>query len=1350
MTDRDDGLILAILTIVLALFVSPARALAASGPEWLDGHLSHGDSLAKRDFPDKEFLQFIEHSTSSTAELRARATHHSSDAVLHSRTKADSQRGGMQPQMVTSVPAANCQTNGVLAMTNLSISELSGMGTTVTFTIAGGGGDELFDIFSTTNLSGRSVAAAEWTWVDRGRSCMTYTMTNQSSAGSFYLLSVTNDTDHDGLSDAYETLVSKTLVTTNDSDGDLMPDGWEVANGFLPLQNDAADDFDGDDISNLAEYVAGSNPRDAWVIAWGNASAGQCHPPMKDQNFCAIAGGLTHTVALRTNGSVVVWGLGNVGQTNLPATATNIASIASSWQQIVALRSNGTVICWGNTRGLVPNDLTNATAIAVGAHHGIALRSNGTVAVWGDPKEPCATLPVGLSSVKMIAAGWQHNLALLSNGTVRVWGLPALDILKVPLGLTNVVAVAAGGHHTLALQADGNVVAWGAGQTNGGCFWDHGQCIVPAGLSNVVAVAAGGYSSMALRADGSVVSWGENGSAPDGLNGIIAFGVGDGHCLTVRAERQTPVILKQPVRQVILPGEEVRFDVVATAPASIRYQWQHYGTNLLRATNALLVVSNSTVSDLGPYRVLVANGAGTVGSAEVLCEAVSAPTILSQTQPTKWRLLAGENLPLAVTATTASAPNTPLSFLWSINGGALLGGNASYGINQAGIANEGTYTLTVSNAGGSTNLTWQVQVAAEGSPLWWGSTTTQAWETIWGVHDTIALAAGGRHSLILHENGGVSAVGDGGNGQTNLPPVLQSTATNFVGALMVAAGEAHGLALCRDGKIVAWGLNNSHQTNVPLNLSNIAAISAGGHQSLALRRDGTLVQWGETNAPIPEGLGGVRAIASGGNFHLALLTDARVVAWGRNDFGQTNVPAGLSNVVAIAAGARHALALRENGTIVAWGANGAGQINVPGDLTNVMAIAAGDGHSLASRNDGSLLAWGDNSAGQTSCPKLGKVKTIAAGGRQSLAAMFNPVTKYPVDVTQDLLLIFNESSPNSAVVKDYYLQRRPGVGSANVLGLSCTNEDVISAETFREQILQPIWNWLAEHPTKHPQYLMLFPDIPIRVWAAKPGGFDYPLHSVAYGISTNIPGIQPFVMFLNMGRTNATNDCIAYINKLVSFAEQHTPDGLLIGARGGGYQNVNYIVDDVRVGDGYVNDLTAPIPFSDAVSRATNGLLRNGIKPEQIVYTSGRDIITNGVPLDGPHIATATNVAGYICWGAHSALVGGYPLNGRVRWSGASAWWIIETTEAFNGWRDAKQGHFTQWFSPTAFGGTNYECVPVGAVTHCDEPGQGLSGVNDSAIYFGLWAAGKNFGISAWASQKTERFQPVGDPFVTR
>ena len=61
----------------------------------------------------------------------------------------------------------------------------------------------------------------------------------------------------------------------------------------------------------------------------------------------------------------------------------------------------------------------------------------------------------------------------------------------------------------------------------------------------------------------------------------------------------------------------------------------------------------------------------------------------------------------------------------------------------------------------------------------------------------------------------------------------------------------------------------------------------------------------------------------------------------------------------------------------------------------------------------------------------------------------------------------------------------------------------------------------------------------------------------------------------------------------------------------------------------------------------------------------------------------------------------------------------------------AGQGDFFMWFSAPAFGGTNYSNTPVGAVTHTDEPG--LDYVNDAALYFGLWASGKNFALlAAW------------------
>ena len=76
------------------------------------------------------------------------------------------------------------------------------------------------------------------------------------------------------------------------------------------------------------------------------------------------------------------------------------------------------------------------------------------------------------------------------------------------------------------------------------------------------------------------------------------------------------------------------------------------------------------------------------------------------------------------------------------------------------------------------------------------------------------------------------------------------------------------------------------------------------------------------------------------------------------------------------------------------------------------------------------------------------------------------------------------------------------------------------------------------------------------------------------------------------------------------------------------------------------------------------------------------------------------------------------------------------------------QAFFLQWFSQHAFGGTNYENTPVGAVTHTDEPT--LGGLNDASSYFGLWAAGKNFAICAWNSRKTQYFQAVGDPLVKK
>ncbi len=404
----------------------------------------------------------------------------------------------------------------------------------------------------------------------------------------------------------------------------------------------------------------------------------------------------------------------------------------------------------------------------------------------------------------------------------------------------------------------------------------------------------------------------------------------------------------------------------------------------------------------------------------------------------------------------------------------------------------------------------------------------------------------------------VVAWGTNSFGQTNVPPGL----TN---AVAVAAGDAHSLALKSDGTVVAWGTNDFLQTNVPVNVTNAIAISAGGRQSLALKKDGTIVQWGQPFGA-PPAITAV-AIASGTNFHLALRTNGTVVAWGNNTSGQTNVPPNLSNVVAIAAGGAHGLALKVDGTVVAWGNNSRGQTSVPGNLTNAMAIAAGYAHSLALSNNGTVVAWGDNTYGQTNTPALVSVKLLAAGGYQSLVSVCSPLVQYPVDVTKDLLLIYNTNSVDSFNVWSYYMQHRPMVTGANVLPIGCTTNEAIRPEYYTNVIAAQVQSWLSANPTKRPSYIVLFPDIPSQVDTEDVSSICF-LHdlktqrpSVQYGLyAWSTPGCSPFVTSINMGDTNA---CKAYIDKLQyfgtnCFGTSCSPGSLFISALQRGYGNTNY------------------------------------------------------------------------------------------------------------------------------------------------------------------------------------------------
>ena len=68
------------------------------------------------------------------------------------------------------------------------------------------------------------------------------------------------DTDNDGLSDWQEIIDYSTDPLNPDSDNDGIPDGWEVDNGFNPLNNDINNDADNDGLNIFEEFYNNTDP----------------------------------------------------------------------------------------------------------------------------------------------------------------------------------------------------------------------------------------------------------------------------------------------------------------------------------------------------------------------------------------------------------------------------------------------------------------------------------------------------------------------------------------------------------------------------------------------------------------------------------------------------------------------------------------------------------------------------------------------------------------------------------------------------------------------------------------------------------------------------------------------------------------------------------------------------------------------------------------------------------------------------------------------------------------------------------------------------------------------------------
>jgi alpha-tubulin suppressor-like RCC1 family protein len=274
-----------------------------------------------------------------------------------------------------------------------------------------------------------------------------------------------------------------------------------------------------------------------------------------------ISGGRSHTLAIKTNGSLWAWGDNDFGQLgdNSKDDSIDPKSIdAGVWKSVAAgathsagIKNDGKLYCWGNNDwgqlgdgtnderlSPVQEDSENDTWIAVSAGYDftIALRSDGTLWAWGD--NTYGQLGVNPAVVSdrnypdqiagtwaAISAGQYHCLALKKDGSLWAWGrnnngqlgsAPGGDqFTPVQIGTTkDWTVISAGNFHNLALKNTGTLYSWGGnnvgqlGRNTGGAASATPQAVD--GATDWISIKCGIDHSLGLKSSGALWAWGEN------------------------------------------------------------------------------------------------------------------------------------------------------------------------------------------------------------------------------------------------------------------------------------------------------------------------------------------------------------------------------------------------------------------------------------------------------------------------------------------------------------------------------------------------------------------------------------------------------------------------------------------------------------------------------------------------------------------------------------------------------------------------------------------------------------------------------------------------------------------------
>jgi alpha-tubulin suppressor-like RCC1 family protein len=178
-------------------------------------------------------------------------------------------------------------------------------------------------------------------------------------------------------------------------------------------------------------------------------------------NWSSVSGGQSHTAAVKTDGTLWTWGnnaCGRLGDSTItcrssPGTTagggTNWSSVSGGSSHTVGVKTDGTLWTWGwNCRGQL---------------------GDGTITARNSPR----TTAGGGTNWSSVSGGYSHTAAIKTDGTLWTWGSNAYGRLgdgtttyrsspgTTAGGGTNWSSVSGGQSHTAAVKTDGTLWTWG-------------------------------------------------------------------------------------------------------------------------------------------------------------------------------------------------------------------------------------------------------------------------------------------------------------------------------------------------------------------------------------------------------------------------------------------------------------------------------------------------------------------------------------------------------------------------------------------------------------------------------------------------------------------------------------------------------------------------------------------------------------------------------------------------------------------------------------------------------------------------------------------------------------------------